>query len=179
MVSKGNGTEGLLPAYVDTVYLVSVENVTTKPKPQPPRRPKQPNPVKQRKQWDRPILILGRKSLGDRGPSMGVVKKAVNTPVRAVSASSGALPTRQLRSVQKSTIAGGSIAGGLPNQALLGSGSLLLAPIYAQRILLAQAILQGTASATTEETTSSEIYVAGFGCEKIPFAPNPNPNYTW
>ena len=39
LVSKGNGTEGLLPAYVDAVYLVSVKNVIIPPPPPPPPPP--------------------------------------------------------------------------------------------------------------------------------------------
>jgi hypothetical protein len=50
------------------------------------------------------------------------------------------------------------------------------------RYTVAQGHLEGiawTVPTPAEETTPTEIYVAGFGCEKIPFAPNPNVNYQW
>jgi hypothetical protein len=179
LVSRGNGTEGLLPAYVDAVYLVSVKNVTTKPKPPRPR------PV------GRPTLrpvgvativraeILRPKSLGDAGPNMGVVKKAVNTPMsrRLVSTSSGSLPTRQLRGTQTATMATSRFTA-----LNLGQVRRVTSVELNHRYTVAQAYLEGIARPAptpAEETTPSEIYVVGFGCEKIPFAPNPNANYQW
>ena len=183
VVSKGNGTEGLLPAYVEAVYLVSVKNVTTNPKPPPPRPMEWPrlppggatNVV--RANLSQPILAP--KSLGDTNPRMGVVKKAVNTAMamRLVSTSSSSLPPRQLSSVPTSTTIASRFTA-----LNLGQVRRLTAVDLNQRYTVVQAYLEGiawTAPTPAEEITPSQIYAVGFGCQKIPFAPNPNVNYQW
>jgi hypothetical protein len=44
-----------------------------------------------------------------------------------------------------------------------------------------QAYLAGTrwTPPTQPDPAPPQIYVVGFGCEKIPLAPNPNVNYRW
>jgi hypothetical protein len=183
VVSKGNGAEGLLPAYVDAVYLVSVKNVITKPKP--PRLKPKP------KLTARLIntTTIGRAkhihqslrptSLGDANTNVGIVKKTVNTPIamRKVSSSNRLLPSRQLSGVQATTIATSQFT--LMN---LGQLRRVTTVNLKLRYTVARAYLEGgawTAHTSTEETMHTEIYVVGFGCEKISFAPNPNLNYRW
>jgi len=178
LVSKGNGNGGTLPAYVDAVYLVSVKNITTEPKPPPPRPDRRPT---LRPFGTTDIVraeLFQPKSLGDAGPSMGVVKKAVNTPMalRAVSTSSGSLPPQQVSSSPRATAATAGFTA-----MNLGQVRMVTAVDLDQRYTVAQAVLARIALPTRPppEETTPLIYVAGFGCEKIPFAPNPNVNYQW
>lgn len=183
MVSKGNGTEGLLPAYVDAVYLVSVKNVTTNPKP---RRPK-PKPRSTLRPFGTTNIVraelfqpsLRRKSPDDAGPSVGIAKKAVNTPMamRTMSTSTRSSPPRSVSRVSTSTTASSRFTA-----LNLGKVRRMTAVDLNRRYTVAQAYLAGTTwtpPTPAEETTPTQIHVAGFGCEKIPFAPNPNVNYRW
>lgn len=176
LVSKGNGTEGLLPAYVDAVYLVSVKNVTTKPMPP---RPMEPRPMEPRPMPPRPTLptsivealraqpISRPKSLSSTSPSKGVVTKVMNTPSSSESA-------RLQGSVLTSTVNAERFTA-------LSSGAVrtLTAVDLTQRYSVAQAFLAGEVRSNLPTPEEPAIYVAGFSCSKVPFAPNPNVNYRW
>src|SRR3954453_9129792 len=96
MVSKGNGTDGLLPAYVDTVYLASVKNVTDR---RPP--PRVPGPG-MTPWWPRPAppVLAGRAGaflaplpVGGGEPGEGVVRRAVSPAPTAGRPVPSAAPT--------------------------------------------------------------------------------------
>lgn len=189
-VSTGNGIHGLLPAYVDAVYLVSVKNITIAQRPKP-----NPQPVKPGVQQPVPTFpvvagALGQirfppsdvlaKSLGNTGLNMGVVATGVNKSMTAhmVSASSNSLAVENPGSQQKISIfSKQSVALNLENK------KIKLAPIDLNfRYTVLQAYLQKIPlqiPPSTGEEIAYEIYVAGFGCMKTPAAPNPNPHYQW
>jgi hypothetical protein len=180
-VSKGNGLEGLLPAFVEAVYLVAVKNVTTRPKPPPPPRP-QPRPIMigiTNVVNTTPLQpISSSKSPGDSEARLGVVKRAGNASkaIRTVSTPTNS-PSPQPVRILTTTV--------LPaNYTALNLGQVrrVTAIDLSQRYLVAQAYLTGVAQPDpipTEGTEPTTIYVAGFGCKKVPFSPNPNVNYQW
>jgi hypothetical protein len=178
-VSKGNGSEGLMPAYVDAVYLVSVKDVTIKPNW--PRTPPIFLPPRaaalalaERPSVSRPILQA--KSLGDPGPSTGGVGKAVNTPlaISAVSTSIGSLSAPEPNRLLTAPTPASQFT-----RARVGELRRVTAVDVNQRYMRAQMFLAGTAQPPPPAAEERQIYVAGFGCEKIPFSPNPNVNYRW
>ena len=170
-VSKGNGAEGLLPAYVDAVYLVSVKDVTVRAmSPPPPGLPRSP--------WPRPGMILNPvvaearlaqpKSLDSSGsPREGVVAKAVTT------ASNLAL-AQQSGTILRSTATAGSFT-----TLNLGLVRRVTAADLAQRYTVAHQVLEGQIQPSVPAPEAPQIYVSGFGCAKVPYAPNPNLSYTW
>lgn len=181
VVSRGNGTEGLLPAYVDAVYLVSVKNVTTPPKPPGPRLPDL-SPRLPDLNPRLPILqaVARPKSLGYTGPSKGVVSKAVNIARERVEADMSDLaavrrPARVLTAAEPGVFLTARSSGAVRRVTAVDvSQRYLVAREY-----LVERVRPRPIPTPAEEPTSSLIYVAGFGCEKIPFAPNPNVNYQW
>jgi hypothetical protein len=200
MVSKGNGTEGLLPAYVDAIYLVSVKNVTTASRPSFPLpiepQPPSPRPSGPRLPFPPPSgprlpfpphfppaelspQTLQTKPIYVADSSIGVVKRAVNTPMatRMVATTSGSLVALQLSSAEASTSATERFAA-----MYLGQVRRVTADDLNRRYTLVHELLEGAgwpAFTSTEDPMYAEIYVAGFGCQIIPFSPNPNPNYQW
>ena len=171
LVSKGNGTEGLLPAYVDAVYLVSVKNVTIKPIPQQPisTRPNLGGILATGLVVAQPFQLHSQpKTLGAAGPRKGVVA------TKAINRSSEPMSSRLTDSVLTST----------PTErrfSALRSGAVrrLTAIDLTQRYIVAQAFLAGELWSNLPKPDEPKIYVAGFGCVKVPLAPNPNVNYTW
>jgi hypothetical protein len=91
-----------------------------------------------------------------------------------VSASSGTLVAAQLSSVERPAVATAGFR--LVN---LGEVRVVSADKLNRRYTVAREILERRVPTPVEEPTPTQIYVAGFGCEKIPFAPNPNVNYHW
>ncbi|WP_088889072.1 hypothetical protein [Leptolyngbya ohadii] len=207
VVSKGNGTEGLLPAYVDAVYLVSVKNVTSQQKPptEPPTKPPMKPPITpfypHKPPIYRPDLLRvdqsvlspsvtsaaqlsrggSRLQAIDAGLSKGVVTKASNTPQTMKNT---ALAVNHLAvTAQLSHLEAVSTASYLRGD--WGQVRALTAADLSRRYTVAQAILEAGripvewTPIPTEETPPSQIYVAGFGCKKVSFAPNPNVNYQW
>lgn len=193
VVSKGNGTEGFLPAYVDAVYLVSVRNVTTASKPPKPQldtpRPR-PFPI-DRIEILRPELsrlVVRSQPLSVAGLNIGVANKAVNAPITVPTGStwSGTLDAAQLSNdlvtARLSNVEKPAVDTTRFNAVNLGEVRMLSADNLNSRYTVARGILERVpwrVPAPVEEPTSAQIYVAGFGCTKIPFAPNPNVNYKW
>jgi hypothetical protein len=190
MVSKGNGAEGQLPAYVEAVYLVVVKDVTIKPKPAPTpppeTRPKPPfhtiDPFPLGPIRTQPLMraqpTLRPKSLGGATPKEGVVSKGVNTPMalRSNALAINALSAPQRNGGQTLTLADREFT-------VLNTGRVrpLTPALLHHRVAVTEAVLlQNTPPAPpTPEPPPVSVYVAGFGCRKIPLAPNPNINYHW
>lgn len=175
LVSRGNGIEGELPAYVDALYLVSVKDVRIRPAPLPPPPiPRRPIPLRLGRSaisaaeacFDRPMVRPG--SLGLTGRGKEVVTGAANNPTGATSARvSATVLASGATDVQFTALSSGAVRR-------------LTTVDLTRRYSLAQAYLArqrpADVSTSSEDTT---IYVAGFGCAKIPFTPNPNVNYKW
>jgi hypothetical protein len=79
------------------------------------------------------------------------------------------------------------VAGGQPlpfegerfTRARVGELRRVTAVDVGQRVALAQLFLEGKPWFPPPAQAEPQIYVVGFGCEKIPFSPNPNLNYRW
>jgi hypothetical protein len=164
LVSQGNGVDGELAAYVDAVYLVSVTNVTQQAPP--PRRP----PISPT------IRVLESPGVSVARPIIAralVPTKALNTGI-----SKAQLVTRT------NSIAGNRLADGASEMQFtklrLGAVRKLSTVDLSTRYAVAQAYLTGVRPAEPPTPPAdTTIYVAGFGCTKVPFAPNPNVNYVW
>jgi hypothetical protein len=172
LVSKGNGSEGLLPAYVDAVYLVSVKDVTVRalPPPPPPELSRSPRPrlggILTTELAE--ARLAQPKSLDSAGPpAKGIVAKPLNT-------AGGLIPAQPSGTVLTSTATAGRFLA-------LNSGAVrrLTAVDLAQRFMVAQEFLEGKIQPAVPAPEAPKIYVAGFGCVKVPLAPNPNVNYSW
>ncbi len=174
IVSKGNGTDGELVAWVDAVYLVSVTDITIRPMPRPKPEPRLPTRVlvnprlasSAEIRLERPVVRS--KSIDVAGPRLGVVIGTKAPP-------SGPTSARVAGTVLSSDAANARFTA-------LSSGAVrrLTAIDMSQRYAVALSYLRKrrpTEVSLPPEDTS--IYVTGFGCTKIPFAPNPNPNYDW
>jgi hypothetical protein len=171
LVSKGNGSDGLLPAYVDAVYLVSVKDVTVRAMPPPPPWPfwpPRPRPGGVLTTGVAEARLAQPKSLDHAGPARkGVVAKATNT-------ARGLMPAQLPGTVLTSPASTGRFSA-------LNSGAVrrLTAIDLTQRYTVAQEFLEGKIQPSVPAPEAPKIYVAGFGCTKVPLAPNPNVNYSW
>lgn len=170
IVSNGNGTEGLLPAYVDAVYLVSVGDVTTRPN-RPLTRPAADLAIAERAKISRRILQAG--SSGATGPSPEVAATAplaISAGSTSIGPSSVSAPNRLL-TVTTPTLQF--------TRARVGELRRVTAVDVDQRYMKARVFLAGVVQPRPPTAEEPQIYVAGFGCEKMPFSPNPNVNYQW
>jgi hypothetical protein len=170
LVSKGNGSDGLLPAYVDAVYLVSVKDVTVRamPPPPPPWPPPRPRLGGLLTTGVAEARLAQPKSLDSAGPPRkGVVAKATNT-------ASGLMSAQLSGTILTSTASAGRFSALNP-----GTVRRLTAVDLTQRYMVAHEFLEGKIRPTVRPPEAPKIYVAGFGCIKIPLAPNPNVNYSW
>ncbi len=175
-VSQGNGMEGRLPAYVSSVYLVKVLNVTIQP---PPARPTIPIVLATTVAM-RPVLQVATapKDVGAYSPKKGEVSKAMREPL------AGARVEMEERVAVRRPMNVLHTAETVPflTARNLGQVQMVTAANLNQRYLVAQEYLvdrNRPRPAPSEPPPELQIYVAGFGCEKIPFSPNPNPNYQW
>jgi len=170
LVSKGNGSEGLLPAFVDAVYLVSIKDITSgaNSKPRKPRR-------------------LGRKaSLASVGSASFVARKG---PVLSTRLSTGTVKMSVMKRVSSSALAQArnttvplKIANIGYAKANLGKIRKISTHDISMRLSIAHMLLNNLetpASSASDTSKSNGIYAAGFGCKRIPYAPNPNMNYKW
>jgi hypothetical protein len=153
LVSKGNGSDGLLPAYVEVVYLVAVKDVTVRAMP-----PREERPVLTKQ---RPVLTLEEakprlarsKSLDHTDvPRKGVRARALNKNIP---------PTRLTVLTSPPIVRRFTVVD------------------LSQRMFLAQGLLDRSIQVPLPPPEAPKVYVAGLGCAKVPFAPNPNVSYTW
>lgn len=176
IVSQGNGIEGQLPAYVSSVYLVKVQNVTIHPPPATPTIPIILATTVAR----RPVLQVATipKAIGAYSPKKGVASKAMREPLVGprVEMAERVAAQRPMNVLHTAETAPFLTARNL------GQVRMVTARNLNQRYLVAQEYLvdrNRPRPVPSEPPPESQIYVAGFGCEKIPFSPNPNPNYQW
>jgi len=188
LASQGNGSEGWIPAYVDAVYLVSVKDVNVRAQPSPP------------------IFIPGRPAtLALEQPRFASPTLSA-TSIKSMSPHGdgvrfGVVPGTAAPAAWKAPI--GSAASSAPAEPMPASGApspRLLSPsadmsVYAParlgilrrvskvdmdlRLRLTQLLVSRPGPAPAPPPQDSSIYVAGFGCECIPHAPNPNVHYGW
>lgn len=157
--SAGNGTDGPLPAYVDTVYLASVRNVTIAPKPSRP----QIDPH-----------VLPRAVILDPHPA---VLAKLPRPTKAIVS-----PALQTATLPAPRLLATAVVPAHFTASRLGNLERVSKFKRDQRLLVAQASLNQIAwipPDTPATPPPTATYVVGFGCEKLPFAPNPNPHYQW
>ncbi len=180
VVSSGNGSDGMMPAYVEALYLAAVKNVTNAPSP-PIFRPF-PQPV-----------VIGR-TPGIFEPQPGLVTRK---PLSVMATTLGERNLTELRTVavrprlpdvdvavqheeaRFRTVSNVGIRTFVATNA--GQvGRLTRVDMYNRHAVL-QAYLAGVAwkPPTQPDPAPPQIYVVGFGCEKILLAPNPNVNYRW
>jgi len=178
LASRGNGVDGILPGYVDTVYLACVRSVKiwTRRFPRKSVSGVSARPVSLSLQQVPGVSRSGSKG---RIAKVGVVRQR-NNLVHAVTASGKGrrgTETRQVADVVLPAMAGG---GYRP----LHSGLIkrLSATDTKRRYVLALSILENKDQEKPdagENFGPEKVYLVGFGCKKIPFAPNPNPHYQW
>ncbi len=177
-VSQGNGCDGLLPAYVDAVFLVSVKDV--KIQPSSPVRPVVSLPVAHIVNA-RPLLAaMQPKSVGSPKPRLGVVGNELSVKAAApigVIAASAEMPIKResmvLRPFQREDTRRFQMSGTYQKITVAKLNNRF---VFASTLLASN---NPPVIAPPTQSNTSQVYVAGFGCKKIPFAPNPNPNYQW
>jgi len=172
--SQGNGKDGKLPAIVSTVYVVGIKDVTTKPRTSPVTIIP---PIRTTTLFT--PLGKFRKPNANFISTKGVVKGRVNKP----------LMENRKRNDTLSTSVGPQVVRPVLTLDITSSTVLqasLIRKIDAahlnRRLLIAQALLELNTDSnqeSVEETNESRAFVVGFGCDKIPFSPNPNPTYVW
>lgn len=172
VVSRGNGTDGLLPAYVESVYLAVVKDITNAPTaPQREKLPRIQN-------LERLNEIEMNQLLREMRANLEIMNKVTDSPLvmRPRSTLKVDVPSRRVP----------LNAALIPNTASFvatRSGQMRKVTVadinYRHAVLLASLTGQSSTSTTQPEATPSLIYAVGFGCEKIPLAPNPNVNYRW
>jgi hypothetical protein len=172
-VSKGDGVGGELPAFVASVYCVKIDELRTGPKPLLTGSGNANTPVASTIGQAR-LLGMSRRSIGNglslsQVPREGVMATAsthhfpVPTTAPVVTpmlAQSTRVPSLQLR------------------EAPFGRVERVGISDFLSRLLLADAVISGQVE-PDNAAASSEIYVVGFGCTRMPTSPLPNPGYQW
>lgn len=178
VVSQGNGRDGQLPAYVDTVYLVCVKDVTIQPTT--PVWPVVSFPVAHVVNAGPLLAAIEPKSLVNAESVPGVMRGRLSNealPRTGVVAASAEMPIKREQTILR-----------LPE--VEDSRQLKMSGAYQKittaklndRFVLANTLLTSNDPpmvTSPPQSNAPQIYVAGFGCKKIPLAPNPNPNYQW
>jgi hypothetical protein len=175
IVSQGNGTDGVLPAYVDAVYLASVKNVTHRPRQRPFQQatPRGPRPIDVMPvEVLRPIAHPPTSPAG-AGRGQGVVRKPL-TPTPAN-------PRRWSATLAAPPAAGPVLTADVEPAIAVRPGELRMLRAVAPewRHTIVRDYLAGRNQSATRPPEEFPIHVTGFGCQRVPFAPNPNPNYGW
>ena len=194
IASRGNGSEGLIPAYVESVCLAAVKNVTNAPTP--PIRPL-PDRIAIDRADERLQPVVVRKPLAVTGASWQGASKAMDvrtavslrgvsesdphTMMRAREPSVTRLPPLQIEGLPQRP----RLEGGWEPSVTVATRSGNVRKLSRVDLDLRHAVLEAYqegrvwTSATQPEPAPPQIFVVGFGCEKIPLAPNPNVNYRW
>jgi hypothetical protein len=158
--SMGDGTVGVLPAYVSALYLAVVDDVRVASTPPPLRLPELARPP--RLQLD----LVGLRALTSVArPGPALLPKGVPLAVHAADVS----VIRSERSMHLPAFHG--------RLAHFGKIELLTQQRVLRRVEIAND-MAGSALPAPEVRTPP-VYVVGFGCQPVPAAPRPNPNYTW
>ncbi|WP_091470782.1 hypothetical protein [Paenarthrobacter nitroguajacolicus] len=158
--SVGDGVEGVLPAYVSALYLAVVDDIRLASTPPPLRLPELARPP--RLQLD---LVGPRALTAAAGTRPALLPKSLPIAMRAADVS-------VIRA--EGTMHLPAFRGRLAH---FGKIELLTQERVFRRVEIANAIA-GSASTATE-APKPPVYVVGFGCQPVPAAPRPNPNYTW
>ena len=182
-VSTGNGKNGAIPAYVNSVYLASIKNVAIVPTTRPPtnngdrvRGRGRSFPVGHTRVLST-IVQSSRNALGVHRT------KVLGTPITSVLKNPSSFRSaRQTPTVQTRILATPSLSDRFTIMNRGGQLRRLTASDLDARYHLAQQILRQPnqpRSNVSADSTPAPAYIVGFGCKKIPYAPNPNPNYNW
>lgn len=177
-VSKGNGVDGLLPAYVSTIYLAGLKELNTNSEPKREYTPPNTSVISNQINIANINNAFRAKNIGDQFvPSSGVVNRSANKTLslNRSSVNRFRLISNQVSrpQIQLNELRYNKLNAGYIRQLTTRDSNL--------RISIAQAILGQRTNTPQQdnEPINTSVFVAGFGCEKIPFAPNPNPTYTW
>lgn len=172
-VSKGNGVEGQLPAYIDAVFLVSIESIKlTKPKPNPAIGIRHPRSRRLLANDTRGIQV-GNKILSANKHARLSEASMINQEVRRKSTSplSPVSPRVMLKPSNRTSLK-------------VKPTLMLTALAVNSRMAIASSLLQRRNGQNTSRTSqssheSSPTYIVGYGCKILAYAPNPNPHYEW
>lgn len=190
IVSTGDGKEGLLPAYVNTVYLVKIKNISYKPVSKPSIKPQKLGHIHSYNKLGALLLtkIKANKNLGAvRSRSNVTLPKSVGSralgvagnkqrPARANILSTAIKPNKLNVLLTAQPIAKYSV---IRNSELLRK---ITVEDLASRLNVANRLLgnnSGKREAVSPNENSQGTYIVGFGCKKTPLSPNPNPSYSW
>jgi len=165
IVSAGNGKDGIVPAYVSSAYLCSVESIKVASTINDMYKPT----------YTKNRLLNSKQKLSSSA-------LRINTKVRSISGvkskgNSNSILSSKLR--PKITLGTGQLA--IKYKPLNRGGKLrILTTIdLNKRHLLALQLLDNPNVTINTNTTSNLNYIVGFGCSKIPASPNPNQDYEW
>lgn len=152
--STGDGTGGILPAYVAALYLAVVEDVRIASTPPPLNLPILSRPAR---------LQLTSALAAGTGKLSPQLK---GLPVGVMPASIGPLAEQFMHLP--------SFRGRVTH---LGK----IEPLTRERVLRRVEVATHISGSTLRplETQTPSVYVVGFGCEPVPASPHPNPNYAW
>lgn len=158
--SLGDGAGGVMPAYVSAMYLAVVDDIRIASTPPPLRLPELARPP--RLQLD-PVGARAMTSVARPSPAL----RPKGLPIGVETANVSVM--RAERSMHLPAFRG--------RIAHFGRIELLSRERVFRRVEIANQVV-GSASPAAE-TRTLPVYVVGFGCQPVPAAPHPNPNYSW
>jgi len=184
LVSSGNGSDGLVPAYVNIVYLVSVKElkITAKPKPKPRSKPRNrigrtlaaSVATRQKLEAPKPRVLgvktkmIAKKGFGTSKSLNPDTRKSTSKAVLLAKAKSRLMLTT-LPAVTYSVLQNGGILRKISRADIDNRIRVTNLRINNQR----------PNESENQNTESYPTYVVGFGCKKLPLSPVPNSNYEW
>lgn len=179
VASRGDGADGQIPAYVRSVYLVSLEDVRTGPRPlpppPPPRFPRFPvvrDGVRPRPPTGIRPAVEGRLSLS-----------AVPRPGVLVSAGRPVAAAEQPAPVVPAVLAEATRAPGVEwRPAPFGRLRVQTVDDFSHRVRIASTLVathEPPEPSTGPAPGRAPVFVVGFGCVPVPASPQPNPAYQW
>lgn len=174
IVSKGDGAQGLLPGYVNAVYLVCVTNIVTGPKPPPPTPLIPVIHTRPILQLTRIAQIAPQKALAPAATAKGPVPGTTGHANEMLARPPGPILNRPTPPLTA------------PGASALRGKSGFIRTLNKTDLALRQSAVRayvdrkpGWPPVPSGPATPDRIYVTGFGCERMPVAPNPNPAYQW
>ncbi len=164
LAAAGDGKNGKLPAYVHSVYLASVENVKVEK-----IRLRNPKPTGKIRLVEQRVAYAKLNSLqGHKLRSAKIRRGAARYTSKAIVASKPVLQVARTAEFAKLSV------GGHLQQ--------LTAVARQNRFTITAQLLRGRGLPVvqpTGRTTNHPTYVVGYGCRRLPKAPDPNPHYEW